>query len=417
MLLRNAEITDRETLTGIADRMSLRSAVVVVVDRWGAGFLGPQGNTWLDTPAVNRLAARSLLCETVVADSPRLEDALAAYWTGRHVLEPRADPSLIAACGKRGVATVLVTDELLVAEHPLAAAFQQIVSVPAVAAAEAEESGMARLFAAAAEALSQLAPPYWLWIHSRGMSGPWDAPLAFREQFRDEEDPHPGDFTAPPEQRIERQFDPDELLKIVHAYAGQVSLLDQQLGGLMEFIEARREPELLLAVTSPRGYPLGEHGRIGPCDEALYGELLHVPLLVHLPYRPSGPQRTHEILQPHDLGAAIGEHFGVAASSRLGQIAHHHAPAGAECAVAVNGNQRAIRTRAWFCRETMAEGEKRYELFAKPDDRWEMNEVASRCGHEVELLAAALDQFELAARAGKLAELPPLPELLRDTWR
>ena len=401
--------------------MSLRSAVVVVVDRWGAGFLGPQGNTWLDTPAMNRLAARSLLCETVLADSPRLEDALSAYCTGRHVLEPRAKQSLFAACSERGITSVLVTDETLVAEHPLAAAFQQIVSVTAVAdeqpAANAEDTGMARLFAAAAETLSQLAPPYLLWIHSRGMSGPWDAPLPFREQFRDDEDPHPGDFTAPPELRIDRRFDPDELLKIVHTYAGQVSLLDQQLGGLVEFIEARREPELLLAVTSPRGYPLGEHGRIGPGDEALYGELLHVPLLVQFPDQPRAPQRTQEVLQSHELGAAIGEHFGLLPRSRLGQIARHDLYAPAECAVAVNGGQRAIHTPAWFCRETMADGEKRYELFAKPDDRWEMNEVASRCGHEVELLAAALDQFELAARSGKLAELPPLPELLRDTWR
>jgi arylsulfatase A-like enzyme len=66
--------------------MSLRSAVVIVVDRLGAGFLGPYGNTWLDTPAVNSLASRSLLVETVIADSPVLADACGSYWTGRHAL-------------------------------------------------------------------------------------------------------------------------------------------------------------------------------------------------------------------------------------------------------------------------------------------------------------------------------------------
>ena len=30
------------------------------------------------------------------------------------------------------------------------------------------------------------------------------------------------------------------------------------------------------------------------------------------------------------------------------------------------------------------------ELFAKPDDRWEVNEVAARCPREVELMTAAL---------------------------
>jgi len=46
-----------------------------------------------------------------------------------------------------------------------------------------------------------------------------------------------------------------------------------------------------------------------------------------------------------------------------------------------------------------------------------VNEVASRCGEECELLAARLDEFEAAARAGTLAELPPLAELLADVWR
>ena len=57
------------------------------------------------------------------------------------------------------------------------------------------------------------------------------------------------------------------------------------------------------------------------------------------------------------------------------------------------------------------------ELFAKPDDRWEVNEVASRCGDVVEQLAAAADQFEQAAAAGTLATLPPLAEILTDTRR
>ncbi|HUE73558.1 MAG TPA: hypothetical protein VMP01_21960, partial [Pirellulaceae bacterium] len=65
--------------------MSLRSAVVIVVDRLGPAYLGPYGNTWLDTPAFNALASRSLVCETVLAQSPQLADAYRAYWTGSGV--------------------------------------------------------------------------------------------------------------------------------------------------------------------------------------------------------------------------------------------------------------------------------------------------------------------------------------------
>jgi sulfatase-like protein len=430
--------------------MSLRSAVVIVVDRLGAGFLGPYGNTWLDTPAFNALACQSLLVETMLADSPHLADIYRSYWTGSHALaightawtgsgvvsgdqsrqieesSARNDSrpvSLAAALGSRDIATVLVTDEPQVAEHPLAADFAKIVRVPAPAvdrcAEQPADTQFARLLDAAAETASGLAEPYLLWIHGRGMQGAWDAPLEYREQFRDEEDPRPGDFTTPPQMRIDRNFDPDELLKLQHAYAGQVSLLDQQLSAIFDVLQARREEELLLAVTSPRGYPLGEHGRIGPCDEVLYAELLQVPLLVRFPHQQGALARSLEILQPGDLEAAVAEHFSLPRKvpSILFQIARNEDHPPREVAVAVSGNQRAIRTPAWYLRDCPNGEQRQCELFAKPDDRWEVNEVSSRCQHEVELLAAALDQFQSALRQGSLTELAPLPEILRDTWR
>ena len=67
------------------------SAVVVVIDRLGAGWLGPYGNTWLDTPNFNRLTARSLLCETVIAGTPDLAGSCRGYWTGRHAMAPEDD--------------------------------------------------------------------------------------------------------------------------------------------------------------------------------------------------------------------------------------------------------------------------------------------------------------------------------------
>ncbi|MCA9271095.1 MAG: hypothetical protein KDA41_21585, partial [Planctomycetales bacterium] len=63
---------------------SPRSAVVVVVDRLGAGWLGPYGCTWVDTPHFNRLAAESAIFENCLALSPNVADAYAAWWTGRH---------------------------------------------------------------------------------------------------------------------------------------------------------------------------------------------------------------------------------------------------------------------------------------------------------------------------------------------
>jgi hypothetical protein len=403
--------------------MSLRSAVIIVVDRLGAGYLGPYGNTWLDTRAFNALASRALLVETMLAESPQLADTYRSYWTGRPLLLPAVDHAYVAQAARQGVSTILVTDEPLVSEHPLAASFVQIVAVHPPASQQCVEepadTGISRLFAAAAEALAALTPPYLLWVHARGMNGPWDAPRVFREQFRDEEDPPAGAFATPPEMQIDDRFDPDELLKLTHAYAGQVSLLDSQLAAFLDMISSRNEQQTLVTLTSPRGYPLGEHRRIGPCDEALYAELLQVPLLVQFPQREAALARTHELLQPADLGAALAAHFELAsgAPSVLWQMARneHHPPR--EIAMAFSHDQRAIRTPAWFLRESLIDARHQHELFAKPDDRFEVNEVSSRCGQEVELLVDLLHRYEPAMRSDSLASLAPIPELLRDRWR
>ena len=52
------------------------------------------------------------------------------------------------------------------------------------------------------------------------------------------------------------------------------------------------------------------------------------------------------------------------------------------------------------------------ELYCKPDDRWEVNDVANRCPDVVEGLQQALSQSEQAAVSGQVASLPPLEEWL-----
>ena len=406
------------------------SAIVVVIDRLGAGFLGPYGNTWIDTPQFNRLASQSLLCETALADSPDLALAYRAWWTGRHALEPAMDSRLTLpqAAGEAGLEVVLVTDDGQVSELPDAAHFAERVVLPSPqatqAADELEQTGLAKLFLAATERIRNTNGPALVWIHSRGMSGPWDAPLALRQQFADEDDPVAPDFVEPPRRFFERDADPDELLGYVHAYAGQVALVDVCLGLLLDAIDqSPLQGQALLAVTSPRGFPLGEHGRVGPLDEALYGELLHVPLLLRLPDGAGALARTRRLIQPCDLAATLSKWLelppwspsGFAAS--LLPLARGENLPPRELAVATGTAQRVVRSPAWLLHEAVVDDEIYRKLYTKPDDRWEANEVTSRCGDIAEQLAAAADQFRQAAAAGTLASLPPLPDALCDTRR
>src|SRR5256885_274942 len=119
-----------------------KSIVVLVIDRLGAAWLGPCGNTWLDTPNFNRLATR------------------------------------------------------------------------------------AGLFGAACEWVAAPQRPNVIWLHWRGMSGPWDAPLEMRYHFADEDDPDPPTFVVPPEKTMGVEVDPDEVLGFVQAYAAQIQVAD-----------------------------------------------------------------------------------------------------------------------------------------------------------------------------------------------
>jgi arylsulfatase A-like enzyme len=406
--------------------MRAQRIVVIAIDRLGAGWLGPYGNTWLETPHFNRLASSSLLCETAIADAPDLGAVYRGYWSGRHILEPVVDASLPLLAAAAGLKPVLVTDDERLSADPRAAGFAELrrVAVPpnSVAAGSMEQTGLFHLTTAAIEALAEKDAGL-IWIHSRGMDGPWDAPLELRNQFADLDDPQPPALVEPPAIMLPENFDPDELLGLTQAYAGQVTLADDCLGMLLAALD--EHPllgETLLIVTSPRGYPLGEHRRVGAGDDSLYAELLQVPLLVRFPGDAAALVRTQSIVQPASVFATIAEAIGGAALPQelrgisLARLLDGESLHRSDAAVSIGPNQRSIRTSAWFLREVLGDSPQR-ELFAKPDDRWEFNEVASRCGDVAELLAARLDEFAAAAGAGRLAELPPLAELLADVWR
>jgi arylsulfatase A-like enzyme len=294
----------------------------------------------------------------------------------------------------------------------------------ACAASGVEQTGLFRLITIALEAIGEGREPYCAWIHARGMSAPWDAPREFRERFADLSDPSPPDFVELPEYRLAVGSDPDRVLGAVQAYGAQVQVLDECLGLLLDAIDQRDGREnVLLALTSPRGYPLGEHGRVGPCDNALYSELLQVPLLVRLPGGEARLQRFQGLVQSCDLPPLIAESCGWSGAapgwiraSLLDEIRGAPASAIRTIACASGPGQRAIRTPAWLLRESADPNATRRELFAKPDDRWDSNEVSSRCGDIAELLAAELQRFEAAATGGRLADLAPPPEILSDSW-
>ncbi len=420
------------------------SAIVLVLDRLGAGYVGPYGNTWIDTPSLNRLASQSLLIEHALIDSPCLDRLYDSYWHGSHAMaghQAAAGTSLAALLRRSGIATAMVTDEPAGARHHGTAAFDQCMlaedSAPQETAPNVKQTHLARLLASAIECLSAMRQPRLVWIHARALSGPWDAPYELRRQFAQEDDPSPPEFVEVPSRRLAQDYDPDELLGVVQAYAGQVSALDRCLGAFVDALDSVLQLEdTLFTLTSSRGFPLGEHLGIGQAEEALYSELVHVPCITRFPDRLGATVRFQTLWQPYHLHATLVDWFGCNQRPSPGpsvcSLARAQRDWLAKCAGTVGTRERALRTPAWFLRvpstnssdkanaqdqhRTASSDPTTWELFVKPDDRWDVNNVADRCPGILEKMSNLLSVFQQATESGTLDRLPEVPqELLERT--
>jgi arylsulfatase A-like enzyme len=397
--------------------MPLRNIVVVVVDRLGPGWLGPYGNAWIPTPTLNRLAAQSLLCEFAISDSCELAQVYRSYFSGvpawRTIASSHAPLAQLAR--DAGYQTALITDAEEVARHPLASAFEQadLLTWQRIAATvqQVSQTRLGDVFTTAAEAISKATEPTFLWIHAAGPNAAWDAPRELRERMTAEDDPPPQEFVEPPSLLLEKNYDPDSLLGFVQAYAAELVACDENLGTLLTTLESVFDPSrTLLVFTSPRGYALGEHMRVGVAGDSLRGELLHVPLLIRSPDAASKLTRHGGLHQPIDLYALIRATMQSDRTSDVTDVDHAFVASSAP-------GELSLRTTHWFYRRSRGGDDEVQELYAKPDDRWEVNEVSQRAAEVVEAFGDLVHWLEAHRTLPEPPAFPELPEIIAQPPR
>jgi len=387
-----------------------RTAMVLVVDRLGAGFVGPFGNTWIDTPCFNQLATESLVLDQCWIDTPNVVSLSESLWSGTSCATEKPGSSPLLDGVSR---SCLITDDERIAEHPLHAGFDQVelvVTHPDVKS-DWEQTNLARLFSWVERAL--LSDEYDLiWVHSQGMQGPWDAPLEFRDQFVEEGDPIPPRSADTPHQLLESNYDRDELQAWIWAYAGQVALLDLCLSPVLQSIQSLANPPLFLFMGA-RGYPLGEHAVVGEAGVELLSELLHVPLIVRDPHRGRHAFRSQQLVQPSAVFHTLREWLsGVESERGLWPIIESPHAQWSQLAISQTDDQWTLRTPAWLARFRPLDDSVECQLFLKPDDYWDFNDVSDRCP---EVLSEFLEFFQRVKALPPGADprsLEPLPERL-----
>jgi arylsulfatase A-like enzyme len=171
-----------------------------------------------------------------------------------------------------------------------------------------------------------------------------------------------------------------------------VATFDESLGKLLADCDKHGwGDEAVWLITSSRGFPLGEHGPVGDAATALHEELVHLPLILRMPNSQWSGMRSSALTQPMDLAPTLRDLFGLAlravggiwTGGSLLPIASGGENLNRK--QAVTGQARdsqshwGYRTPSWYL---MLDGQRR--LFAKPDDRWEVNDVAVRNQDHVE---------------------------------
>ena len=133
---------------------------------------------------------------------------------------------------------------------------------------------------------------------------------------------------------------------------------------------SRAAQRTVLAVTAARGLPMGEHLRLGPCDEALQSELAHVPLLFRFPDRLGQSRGARHWSSRLIFGprCSIGGRLPARRPRRRACLScrwctRRRSTTRERLVFAGPGQQRTIRTPAWYLRKAESP-----ELYVKPNE-------------------------------------------------
>ncbi len=234
------------------------NVLVIVVDGLRASALGAYGNTSYATPALDRFAAESLLLDWCYAPSPELPDIYRALWQSRLSAQNHPTVSLPQIFSDAGYNTTLVTDEPSLSSIISANDFDEIVQIASSLktssiskrADDSLETDLAHIFSATTEHVVDIRhdKPRLVWLHARGMYGPWDAPLDLQKSLLDDDDPSPIETISPPDFVTSSADDPDAAFRYACAYGAQVMVLDESLERLINATNARADNEWFITL-------------------------------------------------------------------------------------------------------------------------------------------------------------------------
>jgi arylsulfatase A-like enzyme len=333
------------------------------------------------------------------------------------------------------------------------ARWEQFLRNRAVLHTEVEENtGVARTVQAAIDWLGRRkvgSDPFLLWLDLFSPHGPWDPPEPYRDQYATVE---PDEFEADEEgDLVEESLGTDEeidiedvsvlidvpagavgdvlseaeLFRLRRTFAGTVTLVDRWLGELFEALRRLgRMDDTLLIFTSDQGEPLGEHGYVRRFRPWLYEELIHTPLIIRMPGAKHGGRRHQALVQTVDLlptvlawhGVQPGDDPPIHGHNLLTLVRGEEMKVRDYACMGMDAEEFAIRTHLWHLILPIGsdpDEPRSRELYRKPEDRWEQNNVVDQHLDVADQLELVLRRFVEALDRDALEDLASLRDIAR----
>lgn len=342
--------------------MSDLSLLVIQIDSLNRHFLGCYGNEWVETPALDALAAKGVVFDNHFVGSLPCMPARREIWAGVEEhwwrtwgpLEPW-DLTIAEHAARAGLRTGLVTDHFHLFEWGGYGYVQDFDSwqfirghecdpwraddpavppdwapvmlerwtgrwvgmvkqyVRNVQGFEREEHFFGpQVMAGVVEWLRRNGDSrFYLHVDSFDVHEPFHVPEPYRSLYSDDDYrryspwPHYGRTDEG-----SSALEPEEVAWVRAQFAGKLTMVDRWLGRVFDTLEDEGLwDRTAVIVTTDHGHYLGEHGWIGKPAAPLYDTLCRIPLLAWLPGGSSGT-RTSAITQTVDLHATALELLG-----------------------------------------------------------------------------------------------------------
>lgn len=152
--------------------------------------------------------------------------------------------------------------------------------------------------------------PFLLWVDSFDPHEPWDPPSIWKKEPCPYDPEWKGNpILLAPWTPVEGRITDEECAHVRALYAENIELVDKQIGKLLDSVrEQGIWDETMIIITSDHGQPMGKgehgHGIMRKCRPWPYEELVHVPLLMHVPGLEGG-KRIKGFIQNVDIAPTM----------------------------------------------------------------------------------------------------------------